>query len=83
VPWRAVAARKGDVLILIDPASHDGAGAKLTLYLDMLRASPPADPAHPVAIPGDGMCARRSASLRDGIETPSSLLNELRNLQAA
>ncbi|MGY6706249.1 Ldh family oxidoreductase [Roseinatronobacter sp.] len=76
-------ANKGDVLILIDPASRDGTGEKLTRYLDMLRACPPADPVHPVAIPGDRMRARRSASLRDGIELPCSLLNELRNLQAA
>jgi L-2-hydroxycarboxylate dehydrogenase (NAD+) len=74
---------KGDVLILIDPGADDGLMARLAAYLDGLRVSRPADINRPVAIPGDGMRARRYAALRDGIELPEALSNELQALQAA
>lgn len=76
-------ANKGDVLILIDPGADDGLMARLAAYLDALRMSRPVDLNRPVAIPGDGMRARRSAALRDGIELPEAVLNELLALQAA
>ncbi len=73
-------ANKGDVLILIDPASGEGSAAGLAAYLDRLRASRPADPARPVAVPGDGMRARRARALRDGIDLPDALHDELKAL---
>jgi L-2-hydroxycarboxylate dehydrogenase (NAD+) len=74
---------KGDVLILIDPGADGGLMARLAAYLDALRVSRPADVNRPVAIPGDGMRARRSAALRDGIELPEAVFNELQALQDA
>ncbi|HVG48873.1 MAG TPA: Ldh family oxidoreductase [Rubellimicrobium sp.] len=76
------AANKGDLLLLIDPQAG-AAGCGLAEYLDLLRASRPVDPACPVAIPGDGMRARRLASLRDGINVPDALMDQLNGLWAA
>ncbi|GGH61521.1 Ldh family oxidoreductase [Frigidibacter albus] len=76
-------ASKGDLLILIDPGADGGVAARLCAYLDALRHSRPADPASPVAVPGDGMRVRRAAALRDGIDIPDSLLNDLQTLRAA
>ncbi len=76
-------ANKGDVLILIDPGPDDRMTTRLARFLDMLRVSRPADANRPVAVPGDGMRARRSAALGDGICLPDALFNELRTLQAA
>ncbi|AMY70498.1 Ldh family oxidoreductase [Frigidibacter mobilis] len=76
-------ASKGDLLILLDPGADAGVTARLGAYLDALRHSRPADPGRPVAVPGDGMRARRAAALRDGIDVPDSLLNDLRTLRAA
>ncbi|WP_134682148.1 Ldh family oxidoreductase [Paracoccus ravus] len=70
-------ANKGDVLILIDPAAGEGSAAGLADYLDRLRASRPADPDRPVAVPGDGMRARRARALCDGIELPDALHKEI------
>ncbi len=76
-------ANKGDVVILVEPAAAPGLAARISAYLDAVRASPPADPDHPVAIPGDGMRARREAAHRRGIDVPPRLLAELRELEAA
>lgn len=76
-------ANKGDVLILIDPGADARMTTRLAAYLDALRASRPADTNRPISVPGDGMRTRRSAALRDGIDVPEALLNELRTLQAA
>ncbi|MBR9764878.1 MAG: Ldh family oxidoreductase [Rhodobacteraceae bacterium] len=73
-------ANKGDILILIDPAAGEGSAAGLAAYLDRLRASRPADPARPVAVPGDGMRARRAQALCEGIELPGALYDEIRAL---
>nr|WP_240804495.1 Ldh family oxidoreductase [Qingshengfaniella alkalisoli] len=73
-------ANKGDVLILVDPASGSGTAAGLAAYLDRLRASRPADPDRPVAVPGDGMRARRARALSTGIDLPDSLHDEIRAL---
>jgi len=74
-------ANKGDVLILIDPGASSERAARLSAYLDMLRSSRALDPASPVAIPGDGGRKRRQAALRDGVDIPDALLNELRSLR--
>ena len=73
-------ANKGDVLILIDPTAGEGSVAGLTAYLGRLRASQPADPQRPVAIPGDGMRARRAKALARGIDLPDTLHDEINSL---
>lgn len=60
---------KGDVFIVAEPA--DGTGALVSRFLDEVRASPPADPAAPVSVPGDR--ARRAEAVRsDGTVAISS-----------
>lgn len=76
-------ANKGDVLILIDPGADERTITRLAAYLDALRCSRPVDIDRPITVPGDGMRTRRSAALRDGIDVPEALLNELRTLQPA
>jgi len=76
---------KGDVIIAIQPASVPDLLEKLKAYLDLVRASPAADPATPVSVPGDGAASRRSAALEAGFEISASLwaeLNSLRNLNS-
>ena len=73
-------ANKGDILILIDPAAGQGSAAGLAAYLDRMRVSRPADPARPVAVPGDGMRARRSLAMVRGIDLPEPLHDEIHAL---
>lgn len=73
-------ANKGDLLILIDPGARNGVAAQLSNYLHALRASRPSHPDRPVAVPGDGARKRRKAALRDGIDIPPTLLDELHRL---
>lgn len=76
-------ANKGDLLVLIDPASGMGAISVLASYLDSLRLSRPLDPGRPVAVPGDGARARRAAAMREGIALPQPLFEQLMALEAA
>jgi len=71
---------KGDVLIVAEPAAAPGLAQRLSAYLDLIRASPPADPAVPVAVPGDGAARRRAKSLEDGIAVEPGLWAELNAL---
>lgn len=73
-------ANKGDVIVLIDPAATGGTAAHLANYLNDLRASRPADPNQPVAVPGDRMRARRATALTQGIDLPDTLLREIQGL---
>ncbi|MCR4265219.1 Ldh family oxidoreductase [Nitratireductor sp. ZSWI3] len=73
-------ANKGDIIILIDPAAGEGTAAGLAAYLDRLRAARPADSSRPVAVPGDGMRARRASALSVGIDLPDPLHDEIRAL---
>ncbi|KAA0890816.1 Ldh family oxidoreductase [Pusillimonas sp. ANT_WB101] len=73
-------ANKGDLLILIDPGASNGVAARLSNYLNAIRASRPLYPGRPVAVPGDGTRKRREAALRDGINIPTTLLDELQRL---
>ncbi|KAA0914960.1 Ldh family oxidoreductase [Aquicoccus porphyridii] len=73
---------KGDVVILIDPAAGAGTTAGLATYLDRLRTSRSADVNRPVAVPGDGMRARRAKGLATGIELPKPLHDEICALAA-
>ncbi|MEO2037911.1 MAG: Ldh family oxidoreductase, partial [Martelella sp.] len=73
-------ANKGDIVILIDPAAGEGHPSGLAAYLNRLRASRAADPSRPVAVPGDGMRARRMRALAEGIDLPDPLHEEIRAL---
>ena len=50
--------------------------------IDILHATPPADPALPVLVPGDPEAAKREARLRDGIPLPLTLVEKLRDVRA-
>ncbi|TNC47500.1 Ldh family oxidoreductase [Rubellimicrobium rubrum] len=75
-------ANKGDILLLIDPRGGAADRCGLSEYLHALRTSRPADPERPVAIPGDGMRARRAAALRDGVDVPDALMDQLNRVRA-
>jgi L-2-hydroxycarboxylate dehydrogenase (NAD+) len=79
----AAPANKGDVVVLAEPAAQPGLADRLAAYLDAVRRSPAADPARPVAVPGDGARARRAAARRGGVDVPEALLAELEALEAA
>jgi L-2-hydroxycarboxylate dehydrogenase (NAD+) len=69
------AANKGDVFIVIDPANAPT--ARITAYLDAVRASPAADAARPVSVPGDGARRRRLAALEHGFAVNDALWRSL------
>ncbi|MDQ0317851.1 Ldh family oxidoreductase [Amorphus orientalis] len=73
-------ANKGDLIILIDPNAGDARAAGVASYLDRVRGSRAADPARPIAIPGDRMRARRQHSLEAGIELPDALYDQIQAL---
>ncbi|HET6740256.1 MAG TPA: Ldh family oxidoreductase [Kribbella sp.] len=66
---------KGDLFVLLS-----GAGHSATEYLDEVRNSRRADPAVPVAVPGDGARARYRESVANGIEIADDLWRELTTL---
>lgn len=68
---------KGDVLIVIDTLAEPDIAHRLADYLDAVRASPPADPNQPVAVPGDGASRRRQVSLHGGFDIEPRLWAEL------
>ncbi|MBN9018165.1 MAG: Ldh family oxidoreductase [Rhizobiales bacterium] len=68
---------KGDVLIVIDTARSPDLALRLSAYLDAVRTSPPAEPGHPVSVPGDGAARRREAALQAGFEIDPGLFDEL------
>jgi LDH2 family malate/lactate/ureidoglycolate dehydrogenase len=72
-------ATKGDVFIVID--QQDPAGTQsISDYLTSVRQTPPRSEHEPVHVPGDRTAARRSTSLRDGVEIPEKTLTELYSL---
>lgn len=73
----AEVANMGDMIVLIDPLADDGPGASLAAYLDPVRGSRPLDPLRPVAIPADGMRARRAESLSADVELLEPLHSDL------
>lgn len=68
---------KGDLFVVLR-----GAQRPVTGFLDRLRATPPADPAVPVTVPGDGSAARHRRSAAHGLEIPDVLWEELTALRA-
>lgn len=65
---------KGDLFILLSGAHSTSA------YLEQVRGSRRADPATPVAVPGDGARARYQESVAEGIEIADDLWRELTRL---
>ena len=71
---------KGDLFIVIAPPHAEAARALVTEYLDAVRASPPADPARPVLIPGDRAHAARAKSRAEGVTLDDGLWEDLQKL---
>jgi len=71
---------KGDVLIVIDMPAASGLAAQLSAYLSDLRASPRAEAAEPVRVPGDGAAGRLAAARRDGFDIDPVLWADLQAL---
>ncbi len=69
---------KGDLFILLSGGAHDASA-----YLDQVRGSRRADPATPVAVPGDGARTRYQESVANGIEIADDLWRELTGLAEA
>jgi LDH2 family malate/lactate/ureidoglycolate dehydrogenase len=78
-PLRPAGAERNDVghfCLALHPSAFGEPGAfedDLDAFMDALRASPPADPARPVLVPGDPEYAIRDRRLDDGVPVPSSL----------
>jgi len=69
---------KGDLFILLSGGMHSA-----TEYLDQVRGSRRADPATPVAVPGDRARACYQESVAEGIDIPDELWRELTARHAA
>ena len=73
----------GHFFMAIDPKAfrEDGAfEADLDEVVDVLHATPPADPALPVLVPGDPEAESRETRLREGIPVPESLQARIRDV---
>jgi LDH2 family malate/lactate/ureidoglycolate dehydrogenase len=69
----------GHFFMAIDPAAFrldGGFESDLDDAIDVLRATPAADPALPVLVPGDPEAAKREVRLRDGIPLPVALVEK-------
>lgn len=71
---------KGDVFILIEPSLAPGLAARLSAYLDAVRASPTSKAGEPVLVPGDRARKRLAAASRDGFDIDPRLWEELNAL---
>jgi LDH2 family malate/lactate/ureidoglycolate dehydrogenase len=73
----------GHFLMALDPDAFREEGAferDLDDVIDVLHATPPADPAKPVLVAGDPEAASRERRLREGIPVPDTLLAQLRGV---
>lgn len=70
-------ANKGDLFIIIDPFNASEQMRRTADYLSALCASPPANPARPVTIPGDRSRQRREAALAGGFDVNDALWSAL------
>ena len=74
---------KGDVFIVIAPPHAQSARLLVTEYLDVIRSTTPADPAHPVLVPGDRAHAACQRAQQTGIYLDDGLWEDLQTLAAA
>jgi len=75
----------GHFFMAIDPTAFRDEGefeADLDDAIDVLRATPPADPAHPVLVAGDPEVAARTRQLSEGIPIPARLQQLVRDICA-
>ena len=72
---------KGDVFILIDPLS--GQGAALAAYLDTIRQTPPMAGFEQVLIPGERGRTRKAARLAEGLELADPVWATMQRLRDA
>ncbi|MEO5807990.1 Ldh family oxidoreductase [Devosia sp.] len=72
-------ANKGDVLIVIDPLS--GQGAAISAYLDAIRSAEPAAGFDQVLIPGERGRALKEQRLKDGLPLAESVWTRLRQMR--
>lgn len=70
---------KGDVFIVAEPG---GAADRVSAYLAEIRSTAPADPQHPVLVPGDRARASRHAALRDGLDLAAPVWRKIQKLAA-
>jgi LDH2 family malate/lactate/ureidoglycolate dehydrogenase len=76
----------GHFFMALDPAAFRPAGAfeeDVATIVDTLRATPPADAAEPVLLPGDPERAARDERLRNGIPMPPALVAKIREIAQA
>ncbi len=73
----------GHFFMALDPRAFREEGEfehDLDDVIDLLHATPPADPATPVLVAGDPEAASRERRLREGIPVPDSLAGQLRGV---
>ncbi len=73
----------GHFFMAIDPTAFREEGefeADLDDAIDVLHATPPADPALPVLVAGDPEAASRERRLREGIPMPQTLADKIREV---
>ncbi|MGT2509334.1 Ldh family oxidoreductase [Cupriavidus basilensis] len=76
-------ANVGHSFIAIDPSFFGEPGdfqRDLDDILDLLHATPPADPAAPVLVPGDPEETTRAERLRHGVPLPEALVQQIREV---
>jgi L-2-hydroxycarboxylate dehydrogenase (NAD+) len=71
---------KGDVFIMIEPSLAPGLPARLSAYLDALRAAPLPAAGDPLLVPGDRARRRQEAASRNGFDIDQRLWEELNAL---
>lgn len=75
----------GHFFMAIDPRAFRPPGAfenDMDAMIDLLHAAPPADPVHPVLVPGEPEEQARFERLRDGIPIPPALDRHVRDICA-
>ena len=73
----------GHFFLALDPEAFrddGGFGDDLDDAIDVLHATPPADPAKPVLVAGEPEQATREVRRRDGVPLPETLLAKLRGV---
>jgi L-2-hydroxycarboxylate dehydrogenase (NAD+) len=71
---------KGDIVIVIDPASSAATAAAVTSYLAVIRETAPVPGVDRVLVPGDRSRQARARALEGGIGYPDALWHELEDL---
>jgi LDH2 family malate/lactate/ureidoglycolate dehydrogenase len=75
--------RLGHFFLLIEPGrltGHEAFAHAMASFREVVRATPPADPDHPVLLPGEREQRCRAQALAGGVSLPRDLLEQLRRL---